>query len=152
MGSRKTRRVTTMERPPSCPAFDKLGTFQTLSGHRSPQLLILINTDLSSRMTFKFILLHCRRIRCRRSIISPGNTISSILQETPQNVPRPLNKSVTRWRKTKMEAALDQLKEFSATTDDAGRQKLRTLLRKLSDSTESVVTTIDRLGHRVRGR
>ncbi|KUI61451.1 Demethylsterigmatocystin 6-O-methyltransferase [Cytospora mali] len=46
-----------------------------------------------------------------------------------------------------MEAALDQLTQFAASTDDAGRQKLRTLLRKLADSTESVVTTIDRLGH-----
>lgn len=49
-----------------------------------------------------------------------------------------------------MEAAFDQLNQFAATTDDAGRQKLRTRLRKLADSTETVVTTIDRLGHSVR--
>ncbi|ROV92487.1 hypothetical protein VSDG_06723 [Cytospora chrysosperma] len=46
-----------------------------------------------------------------------------------------------------MEAAFDQLNRFAATTDDAGRQKLRTRLRRLADYTETVVTTINQLGH-----
>lgn len=49
-----------------------------------------------------------------------------------------------------MEAALKQLEQFAANTDDIGRQNLRRQLRRLADSTEGVVTTIDRFGHRVR--
>lgn len=48
-----------------------------------------------------------------------------------------------------MEAALEQLKQYAATTDEVGRQNLRIRLRKLADSTEGIVTTIDRFGHRV---
>lgn len=49
-----------------------------------------------------------------------------------------------------MEEALKQLEQFAANTDEIGRQNLRSRLRKLADSTEGVITTIDRIGHRVR--
>ncbi|KAL1864313.1 hypothetical protein Daus18300_007736 [Diaporthe australafricana] len=47
-----------------------------------------------------------------------------------------------------MEEALQQLEQFAVNTDDIGRQNLRTRLRRLADSTECVITTIDRIGHR----
>lgn len=49
-----------------------------------------------------------------------------------------------------MEEALKQLEQFAANMDEIGRQNLRSRLRKLADSTEGVITTIDRIGHRVR--
>lgn len=49
-----------------------------------------------------------------------------------------------------MEAALEQLEQFAANNDEIGRQDLRKRLRRLADSTEGVITTIDRIGHRVR--
>lgn len=49
-----------------------------------------------------------------------------------------------------MEDALKQLQQFAAVTDDIGRQELRNRLRRLADSTEDIITTIDRIGHRVR--
>lgn len=59
---------------------------------------------------------------------------------------------ITGPKPQRMEEALKQLQQFAANTDDIGRQDLRNRLRRLADSTEDIITTIDRIGHRVRQR